>query len=403
MKLSSSNNSQSRRKREALSSSVCYVFPQYDAHDHQHFIHIARLLEEIGKHTKVYAIIERCSSPPIIQHAAQVYCQIYGRRNKLFRAFELVRMASKIYQKGCRKFFIRISTFAGITLGLLSKIIGIKIYFWHSGQAKNVVPPWGKSMANILNRWNWELREFAVYLASKFADYFVTGPESMGSYYIKNYKVNPKKLIILYNDIDIKRLEEIKGRFTKATLREQLGLPPNKLIALFVGRVSPLKGGSYLLPLAKKLFQEVNNTVIVVVGEVFLEGFLQEAQAQDLKGRFLVKGSVPNQEVIKYYLASDLFIMPSNEQGFPRVLLEAMAAGLPVVAFDVGGVRDIISKQQLEYLVPGGSIQSFVERTLKLLRNGKERKVLSQAGLEQVEKFSTEKVAKMFLDRIVTS
>jgi glycosyltransferase involved in cell wall biosynthesis len=399
MKLSSYSN----KKREVLPSSVCYVFPQYDAHDHQHFIHIARLLEEIGKHTKVYAIIERCSGPPNIQHVAQVYCQKYGRRNKLFRALELVRMAFKIYQKGCRKFFIRISTFAGITLGLLSKIIGIKIYFWHSGQAKNVVPLLGKGLNNILNRLNWELREFAVILTSKLVNHFVTGPESMGSYYIKNYKVNPKKLIILYNDIDTKRLEEIKKRFTKATLRDQLGLPQNKLIALFVGRVSPMKGGPYLLPIAKKLFREVNNTIIVVVGEVFLEGFRREAQAQDLKGRFFVVGSVPNREVIKYYLSSDMLILPSNSEGFPRVLLEAMAAGLPMVAFDVGGVRDIISKQQLEYLVPGGDLQFFVERTLKLLRNNEERKALSKAGLEQVEKFSTEKVAKMFLDRIVAN
>jgi len=78
-------------------------------------------------------------------------------------------------------------------------------------------------------------------------------------------------------------------------------------------------------------------------------------------------GEVPHRELPAYYRAADVFLMPSEEEGFPHVLLEAMASGLPHVASDVGGVREITPQELHEYLVPSGDTVEFARKLLDLL------------------------------------
>ncbi|MER3486106.1 MAG: glycosyl transferase, partial [Chloroflexota bacterium] len=74
---------------------------------------------------------------------------------------------------------------------------------------------------------------------------------------------------------------------------------------------------------------------------------------------------------------ADVFMMPSLEEGFPRVLLEAMATGVPFVAVDVGGVRDILSPHQQRCVVPARDCDAFATRLVELLNDPQERAALA--------------------------
>ena len=381
--------------------SVCYVLPSYSQDEVQHFAHVPRLLSEIGKRAEVYVIIEKCRGNPAIANVKGIYPQKYGYGNRFLRMLELAAIVLKLRRRGCKKFFIRISATAGFSLCLLNKLVDIETYYWNSGQGKNILPSWNSGFCNFLRRLRAEIHLIPFYFISKLTNHFVTGPERMGEYYAREYGVNPKKLVILYNDIDVIRFESLRIGATKEALRKELKLPMNKEIILFVGRVSPLKGGAYLIPIAEEVLKKVDNAILIVVGPIHLNGFELKVESKGLDKALRLVGSVPNSVAIKYYLAADVFIMPSNSEGFPRVLLETMASGLPFVAFDVGGVRDIVSEKQLDFVVPRGNVELFAQKLLCLLEDANLRKELAIDGLKRVQRFSTERVAEMFVERIV--
>jgi glycosyltransferase involved in cell wall biosynthesis len=127
---------------------------------------------------------------------------------------------------------------------------------------------------------------------------------------------------------------------------------------------------------------------------------VREASEKGLDNLYFV-GPMPNSQVLKYYQATDVCIIPSEEEGFPRKLLEAMACGLPIVAFDVGGIRDILGSKQQRFVVGRGDLEAFVSRVMECVQQPELRRELSEENLQMVQRFSTDRVAQMFVEKIV--
>jgi glycosyltransferase involved in cell wall biosynthesis len=92
---------------------------------------------------------------------------------------------------------------------------------------------------------------------------------------------------------------------------------------------------------------------------------------------------------------ANCFIMPSEEEGFPRVSIEAMAAGTPVVSFDTGGLEEILEESLVKLVVKIGNIEKIRENIKEVLRNGKG--FYSEKIKKQAEKFDLEVVKDKFL------
>jgi glycosyltransferase involved in cell wall biosynthesis len=236
-----------------------------------------------------------------------------------------------------------------------------------------------------------------LWINTRLVHRLVTGPETMVEYYAQEYGVSRNKIRLLYNDVPLNSGVGSKGLIAKT----RLGIAGHKSVVLFVGRVSPLKGGNNLIPLATRLKKLCPDACLLVVGSCDPLPHLP-ANAQRLQlGNLRFCGPVPNSETGGYYQAADVLILPSESEGFPRVLTEAMSHGVPVVAFDVGGVRDIVHPQQLPFVVPRGNLESMIEKVALLLDNEALRREQSQCGYEAVQRFSTTRVAQMFVDVVV--
>lgn len=111
----------------------------------------------------------------------------------------------------------------------------------------------------------------------------------------------------------------------------------------------------------------------------------------------IFKKSVPNVAIPRLMAACDLLIMPSRQEGFPRVLIEAMAAGLPFVATEVGGVKDITSPLQQKFLAAKNDLSTFIEKTELLLKNPAKLFLLQKNGKKWVRKYSLPEVEKKFV------
>jgi glycosyltransferase involved in cell wall biosynthesis len=124
--------------------------------------------------------------------------------------------------------------------------------------------------------------------------------------------------------------------------RRALGLPSDGLLAGWVGRVSREKGIDVFIDVLASIGDPTIGGVILGDGP---ERATESARAESLApGRFRWLGAVP--DAARYFAAFDLFVLSSRTEGLPMVLLEAMAAGTPVVATSVGGIPDLISSAE---------------------------------------------------------
>jgi glycosyltransferase involved in cell wall biosynthesis len=376
--------------------SICYIVPAYTPDDASHMAHLPRFLSEVGKACDVHVIIQRGSGQLVFPNVRSIYVQRPG--NHVQRALELIQHVYRLRRQGCRKVFIRISASAAFELGVLSRLLNLQIYYWISGQGENLKPSWrGSYRQRVL----FELSLMLKKINAKMAFRFVTGPETMVPYFKNVLHINENKIILLYNDIDIPSTESPYDIREKELYKSQLKISKGSDVILFVGRVSPLKGGHNLIPLAEKLLIHRHNAKLLVVGQLHHLPYVPK-RAQELGlANVTFCGPIANRELSRYFLAADVFILPSESEGFPRVLLEAMRYGLPVVAFDVGGVRDILHPGQLPFLLPRGDIEGMVHKVTRLLADPALRSQQAELGQGRVRQYSTEAVARMFIERIV--
>jgi glycosyltransferase involved in cell wall biosynthesis len=108
--------------------------------------------------------------------------------------------------------------------------------------------------------------------------------------------------------------------------------------------------------------------VMTIIGDGPLRKILENsAKGGALNGKMQFLGWVPHTDVVAYMHAADVYIMPSDEEGFPHTLLEAMALGTPFVATAVGGVSEIVPPSVKSLLVPRGDMALFVKRLAEVL------------------------------------
>jgi len=275
---------------------------------------------------------------------------------------------------------------------------GARACYWHCGQAKQYYPPrWSLQRAVLAKKLRDEL---PLNLCLRWSHTLVTGTERMADYYVHEFGVQRAKICIVPNDIDLAHFRPREADLGAA--KQALNLPENAFVALFVHRLSPRKGAQYLAEIAARVHAALPNTIFLIVGGGPYEKLVHEqVAAQGLADVVRCLGWVPNRELADYYAVADVFIMPSDEEGFPRVLLEAQAMGVPFVATDVGGVLDIVTEQQARFVVPKGNVSTFVERVTTLLSDAALRAALRIEGLNNVQAYSVERVAPLFVERVV--
>src|SRR3990172_4501411 len=123
-----------------MRSSICYVVPFYSRRDDQHFAHLPRLLAEVAKLCDLYVIVERGGVSPDIRGAKMILVQETNPRRKVRRYLEFLSLIRRVRKAGCRRFFVRISKGAALTLICVRRLVGLEVYYWNSGQGQRAWP-----------------------------------------------------------------------------------------------------------------------------------------------------------------------------------------------------------------------------------------------------------------------
>ena len=154
----------------------------------------------------------------------------------------------------------------------------------------------------------------------------------------------------------------------RLTSRNQLGLPMNSQIILFVGRLAPGKGIRHLLDAIAILAKRFPRIESFVVGSGPCESYLREhAKTLGIESHVHFVGYVNHDMLVDWYRAADLLCLPSMFEGFPLTAAEAMACGTPIVASHVGGLPDVVNAFECGILVPPrdpGALSAAIEQML---------------------------------------
>ncbi|MFL4557768.1 glycosyltransferase family 4 protein [Yersinia kristensenii] len=217
-------------------------------------------------------------------------------------------------------------------------------------------------------------RKLARRVAAKYADAVVTLTEKDREYWLEENKY-PEKIISISNPLPF----EPQSKLTKKHSKNILAL----------GRLTYQKGFDLLLDLWAKVEKTNNSWVLIIAGDGEDKNLLlDKIKELNLKNVELLP-STPH--VNDLYSQSSIYAMTSRFEGFPMVLLEAKASGLPIVAYDCDtGPSELIMDNEDGYLVPFADSDTFIEKLLFLMNNEDVRETMSLKSLENAEKYKIE-------------
>lgn len=375
---------------------LIYILNQYSNKEGSHFYHILHLLEEMAKNgVDIKLVIEKATDVPNFNIPnIEVIAQ---KKSGLKRPIELFEILRKLNQQGYKKTFVRISQNGAIPAIVVSKLYGGEVYYWQSGTAHETEKKKAFDLKFFLKS------ELPFSIVKRCTTYFITGPESMLKYYKDIVGVKKDKLVCLYNDIDISRFSIVHDE-DKIGLKKELSISIDKKVILFVKRMSKIKGILFYSPLIIEQNQELlrsKNYICYYLGDGSekdeLEKQIKEKKLDDI---IKIVGNKPNKEIQKFYQIADIFINPTLEEGFPRVLIEAMASGLPTVTTNAGGTADIVGELQSQFMVDIQDREGFAMKLKELIEDEVMQQKLSAENINQAKKFSTENVAQMYIREI---
>jgi L-malate glycosyltransferase len=200
--------------------------------------------------------------------------------------------------------------------------------------------------------------------------------------------VNPSRIIQHYNGLDLDRMKVPAG-VSRDEAFARFGLPRNKRFMTIVANLrNPVKDHPMLLRAAARVRAVVPDAAFVIAGEGELRPGLR-ALARELGIADDVHFVGRCDDVGMLLHASNVGVLSSKAEGFANAILEYMAAGLPVVATDVGGVREAIVEGETGFIVPSGDHAQMAERIIQVLSNDEQARAMGARGKAIVEKFSS--------------
>ena len=197
------------------------------------------------------------------------------------------------------------------------------------------------------------------------------------SYY--HLKTTPE---LVYNPVDVTRYSKLEKKKRK------------NFTFVNVGRLHEAKNQILLVKAFEKILEDQSDTDLFILGDgplkEELETYLKEHK---LTQHIFMKGNVENVE--QYLAEADAFVLSSNYEGLPLVILEAMASGLPIVSTDVGGVKDVVTDNGL--LVEPHSIEKLASAMMQIKANAEMRKDFSERSKRNVMQFDSSIIAQEYI------
>ncbi|MCF6171389.1 MAG: glycosyltransferase [Bacteroidales bacterium] len=216
------------------------------------------------------------------------------------------------------------------------------------------------------------------YILKNAVTHIIPNSEETKRMMLKNM-IDPKideKISVIYHGIDLKEYDDkpIQNLFEKE----------NEVLLGNAGRLTPQKGQKHLINLAELLRNKGLKFKLIIAGDGELKKELQQLiEDKGLSGYVNLPGFIPDMESFMHSI--DIFVLSSEWEGFGYVIVEAMAAGKPVIAFDMTSNPEIISNNHTGFLIEYPDIEAMAQKVENLIKNEKLRTSMGIDARKSVE------------------
>jgi len=210
---------------------------------------------------------------------------------------------------------------------------------------------------------------------------------------LDDYRIGrPEQYHVVPLGFDLDRLTSI-GDADRRAARAALGIPAEAAVVSTAGRLTAIKRYDLFLDTARLVADRHSEALFLVAGDGELRAALEaQARANGIADRVSFLGW--RRDLDTLYAASDVFLLTSRNEGTPVALIESLAAGVPGVSTDVGGVRDVIDSDRVGLLAPFGDARALADHVQALLADRDRRRRMGEAGRQAV-------ASRYGLDRLI--
>lgn len=247
---------------------------------------------------------------------------------------------------------------------------------------------------------NWLFRELVGFAASNARVVISDSAHYLEA--LNNLGFDPKNTAVIRYGVNTSKFKTIKK---DQSILKKFNFKVNSPMLLAVGRLVAKKGFIYLIKALPKILSQIPEAMLVIVGDGDQKRELISLITKlDLEKQVIFAGTVPHDQLIKYYNLADVFIMPSirdesgNIDASPVAMMEAIACGSLVVATSFAGNDGLIKEGETGYLVEEKNSNQIAQRVIDLLGKKNNNKLRSEIRRIAEENFSTAKVAQKYLE-----
>jgi len=249
------------------------------------------------------------------------------------------------------------------------------------------------------NKWLLKPKRFSHHLlyslGSRWVDGLVAVSGDVKKSILKTIKGVPaEKISVILNSVDVTRYGK---NFNRIALRSKLGFGETEHLMAMVATFKRQKGHKVLVDAAATLIPDFPHLHFLFVGDGELIDELRN-QVRELNLEQNIHFLGMRNDIPEILVASDSFVLPSLWEGLPMALIEAMASGLPVIATDVSGTRQVLESGKTGIMVEPGDAQVLAYSIMELLNNPEQAQVMGKTARKKMETmFSAKKQAEEYL------
>lgn len=268
-------------------------------------------------------------------------------------------------------------------------------YFWSTvlrqlGLARRLV------VSFHVTRYSRKHHPWFIKTRSAHVDHFVALTPQNGAFWQSELQIPSDKLCIIPNGIDTNHF--VPPASGKNALRTSLGIPTEASVVGKIAYFKPVKNLSRFVSVAHKVKQQLPDAFFVLGGDGSERSNVESLiDAFGLRAAFLLPGEV--RQPLIWYQAMDVFLLTSDSEALPVVLLEAASCEVPAVATAVGGVPDVIVHGETGFVAPCDAEDALADYVVQLCRDeALRRRMGSQARQRVVKEFSQEAMVRRYTE-----